>query len=159
MLDKFFDRMDILIATLKDEFQQQIEVLQEEFFEMRRDLEKERTRRLRLEETNREYSCTIACINSVQSLREKVDNLEQSTRNDDVVLDLKEPEERVSDPRSTFLTNVNKVLMGNIIAKDDIKNVSVIHYQIEIKYLLFFAEKDARKAIPIQTKLFKNQHF
>ena len=123
--------MDNLIAAMKEGFQRQVDDLQAEVFDFRRELDKERSAKKRIHENSAE----ISYLNSmVQVLREKNGDLEEAQLNDNVVLDINSSEEMVSDPGSTFLTDVNKALMGNIIAKDDIKMYQCSTSKAEIKY-------------------------
>ena len=85
--------MDNLIAAMKEGFQRQVDALQAEVFDLRRELDKERSAKKRIHEN----SADITYLNSmVQVIREKNEDLEQAQLKDDVVSDINSSEERVS---------------------------------------------------------------
>ena len=153
--------MEEMQRVIKTSFDRQLEALQAEFFDMKRDLDREREKRKRLEEENYELRIEVKQLSiEVDGVLEKMDSEDQEKRRNDVVLENLETQE-VSDAKGFFVTEVNKNLMGKIIEESDVERVVVLKNRYNSSKMTLIATMKAemnKNAILSQKKMFREKN-
>ena len=118
--------MQDISKLIKDGFERQMEVLQHEIFQLKKEQEKEKERRIELERENDDMKSEIKYLmGEVSYLNEKVEEAEQEKRNCDIVID-NVKREKVSDPRSHLRTIINETMMTEVVEDKDLLSAIIV---------------------------------
>ena len=152
--------MEKIGKMISDGFERQLEVLQAETFQLKKDLEKERTERVKLEgqvKTLREE--VKGFQGELNFLTEKLNSFEEESRKNDVVFDNIPVPSEMQDPSAFLKTFVNQTLMGEVIGDGDLVSTTVFRKRNTNKMTLIGKLKSPaiKKAILSQRKMFINK--
>ena len=118
--------MDKITTTMKEGFEKQLACIQTELFEMKKQHDAELKLRKELQKENEAFKKEIKYLSGeVNYLLDKIDDIEQDSKNLDIVIDNID-ESAISEPTKSFVDIVNATLLGKILSSDDVsKTVSL----------------------------------
>ena len=149
--------MQDISKLIKDGFERQMEVLQHEIFQLKKEQEKEKEKRMELERENDEMKSELKYLmGEVSYLNERVEEAEQEKRNCDIVID-NVKREKVSDPRTHLRTIINETMMTDVVEDKDLLSAVIVKKKgDEDKMIMIGKLRDVsiKKTILTQKRLF-----